>query len=68
MAGHAIGFEFKLMAQPTLGLDAADGQFDERAGRERLAVGDVKRFAFRVGLGGAGEQRHKDNRYQYNIF
>ena len=49
MPRHALGFEFELVSEPAARDDAADGQLEERAGRQRLAVGGVKRIARTTG-------------------
>ncbi|HOC55623.1 MAG TPA: hypothetical protein PKI20_08385 [Verrucomicrobiota bacterium] len=53
-ARHALRFEFKLMPEPALRLDAADRQLDQRAGQQRLAVPGVE------GIGRSRRRRGHD--------
>ena len=55
---HAAGFEFKLVAQPTLGCDRADGQLDECARYKRRPVGDIKRLSLAVAFHHRGGRDH----------
>jgi len=41
VADEAVGLEFELPAQPARGRDAADGQLDQRAGKQGSAVGNI---------------------------
>ena len=44
-AGHALGFQFQHVPQPALGRDAADGQFHQRAGPQRISIRRIQAVA-----------------------
>src|SRR5205823_12701595 len=44
MANHSVALQLELMPQPALRSDRADGEFDQGAGAEGRAVGDVLRW------------------------